>query len=312
MSNLRTRWLTDDVGVIDLNFQGHPALIAVYILRTSDGLVLIETGPGSTIPALRRGMTELGIELAEIRHILVTHIHLDHAGAAGSLLAELPDATLYVHERGLRHMLNPERLVASARQIYGALMDPLWGDFLPTPEDRTRAVTDGDSLVFGDTTLDVYYTPGHASHHVSFHEPERNIVFAGDVAGVRVPPSPLIWPPAPPPDIDVEAWHASTQKLRELDPEQLLIAHFGVHDDVWSHLDGLDTRLDAWVALVEGWRREELTREEMIAALEARVLAEIEADPDSGSLVHASQYVTPSYMNVDGLTRYLDKRDAPS
>lgn len=308
MSELRTRWLADDVGIIDLNFQGHPALIATYVMKTVDGLALIETGPGSTIPALKHGLNALDVDIADIRHILVTHIHLDHAGAAGSLLGELPDATLYVHARGVRHMLDPERLVASARQIYGALMDPLWGEFLPTPEHRTISIADGDTIRVGQTDLVAHYTPGHASHHVAFHEPERNIVFAGDVAGVRVPPSPLVWPPAPPPDIDVEAWHASTQRLRELDPEKILITHFDEYDDVWPHLERLDARLDQWVAMVEEWRDEGLSRDEMIAALEAAVLEEIEGEPASGSTVYATQYVTPFYMNVDGLMRYLDKR----
>jgi glyoxylase-like metal-dependent hydrolase (beta-lactamase superfamily II) len=309
VTDLRTRWLANDVGVVDLEFQGHPALIASYVLRTSDGVALIETGPGSTLPALKRGLVALDVDIYDIRHILLTHIHLDHAGASGGLMAELPRATLYVHERGARHMVNPERLVASARQIYGALMDPLWGEFLPTPEDRTVALADGDGVEMGDTTLDVHYTPGHASHHVAFHEPARNIVFAGDVAGVRVPPSPLVWPPTPPPDVDIEAWKASTRRLRELDPEQILIAHFGAYADIWGHLDRLDARLDQWVAWIEAWRAREMNRAEMIAALEAAVLDEIENESDAASTVYATQYVTPSYMNVDGLMRYIDKRD---
>jgi glyoxylase-like metal-dependent hydrolase (beta-lactamase superfamily II) len=309
VTELRTRWLADDVGIIDLNFQSHPALIASYVIKTSDGVALIETGPGSTIPALKQGLGELAVDINDIRHILVTHIHLDHAGASGSLLAELPDATLYVHERGARHMINPERLIASARQIYGALMDPLWGDFLPTPEDRTVSITDGDSIQVGDTTLDVHYTPGHASHHVAFHEPERNIVFAGDVAGVRVPPSPLVWPPTPPPDVDIEAWKSSTQRLRDLDPEKILVTHFDEYSDVWRHLDQLDARLDQWVEWVEDWRAREMSRDEMIAALESAVLEEIENEPDSASTVYATKYVTPFYMNVDGLMRYIDRRD---
>ncbi len=310
MTDLRTRWLADDVGIIDLNFQGYPALIAAYVLQTSDGVALLETGPGRTLPDLKHGLGQLGIELNAIRHILVTHIHLDHAGGAGSLLQDIPEARLYVHERGVRHMLNPERLVSSARQIYGALMDPLWGDFLATPEDRTISITDGDTIQVGDTTFDVHYTPGHASHHVSFHEPERNIIFAGDVAGVRVPPSPLVWPPTPPPDIDIEAWKASTQRIRDLDPEKILITHFDEYSDVTSHLDQLDHRLDQWVEWVEGWRDRQLSRAEMIAELEAVVLDEIRSEPDSTSTVYATKYVTPFYMSVDGLVRYLDKRDS--
>ena len=309
MSDLRTRWLADEIGMIDLNFQDHPALIASYVLRTSDGVVLIETGPGSTINALHRGLTTLDIDFNDIRHILVTHIHLDHAGACGSLLAALPRADFHVHERGLRHMLAPERLVASARQIYGALMDPLWGDFLPTPENRTVPITDGDTLNFGDTTIDVHYTPGHASHHVSFHDLGRNAVFAGDVAGVRIPPSPLVWPPTPPPDIDVEAWKASTRTLRDLDPERILISHFGEYWDVWPHLDRCDDRLDQWVGLVSAWRDRGLSRDEMIEELERGVMTEIASDRESASTAYASRFVTPFYMNVDGLMRYLDKRE---
>ena len=310
MTELRTRWLSDDVGVVDLNFQGYPALIATYVMKTSAGVALIETGPGSTLPALKNGLATLEIELNDIQHILLTHIHLDHAGAAGSLLAELPAAKLYVHERGVRHMLNPERLVSSARQIYGALMDPLWGDFLPAPEERTFAITDGDKIQVGATTLDVHYTPGHAAHHVAFHEPERNIIFAGDVAGVRVPPSPLIWPPTPPPDIDVEAWQASTQRLRALDPEKIMITHFDEYADVGRHLDELDARLAQWVDWVAAWRAQALTRAQMIAELEQAVLDEIASEPDSTSTVYATKYVTPFYMSVDGLMRYIDKRES--
>jgi glyoxylase-like metal-dependent hydrolase (beta-lactamase superfamily II) len=309
VTDLRTRWLADGLGIIDLEFQGHPALIAAYVLVTDDGYVLFEPGPGSTIPALKSGLETLGVDFESIRHILVTHIHLDHAGASGSLLAELPDAQLLVHERGLRHMLAPERLVASARQIYGALMDPLWGEFLPTPEERTHSLADGDVLSIGGTQLNVHYTPGHASHHVSFHEPERNLIIAGDVAGVRIPPSPLVWPPTPPPDIDVEAWKRSTQLLRELDPEKLLITHFDEYDNVGEHLDQLDVRLDQWVDRVADWQSQGMNREEMIAALENAVMEEITQEPDSASTTYATRYVTPFYMNIDGLVRYINKRD---
>lgn len=308
MTELRTRWLDDEIGIVDLDFQGYPALIASYVLRTSKGIALIEVGPGSTLEALHQGLAALDVDSDEIRHILVTHIHLDHAGAAGSLLRELPDAKLYVHERGVRHMLDPERLISSARQIYGALMDPLWGEFLATPGDRTLAITDGDTIRIGDTVLHVHYTPGHASHHVAFHEPERNVVFAGDVAGVRVPPSPLVWPPTPPPDIDVEAWKISTQRIRDLDPEKILITHFDEYDNVTEHLDQLDRRLDEWVELVSGWRDQSMDRDAMIEALKSEVIGEIEREPDSQSTIYATTYVTPFYMSVDGLVRYLDRR----
>jgi glyoxylase-like metal-dependent hydrolase (beta-lactamase superfamily II) len=303
-----TRWIDDGVGLIDLHFQRRPTLIACYVLPTADGPALIEVGPGSTLETLLGGLRALGVEPQDIRHILVTHIHLDHAGAAGSLLQRLPDARLYVHERGARHMIDPSRLLASAGQVYGALMEPMWGEFLPCPADRVVAVTDGDRIEIGGMILDVLYTPGHASHHVAYHEPERHIVFAGDVAGVRVPPSPLVWPPTPPPDIDVEAWKLSTRRLRDLDPERLLIAHFGPWDNVWEHLDRLDERLDEWVGYIARWRAEGLGRDAMIDRLREITLAEIRSEPGSAGTIDATQYVTPFYMSVDGLVRYLDKR----
>lgn len=180
------RWLDDGIGLIDLNFQRRPALIAIYVLPTEDGLALIEVGPGSTLNNLLDGLRDLGLDPDDVRHLLVTHIHLDHAGAAGSLLERLPEAHLYAHERGARHMIDPSRLLASAGQVYGALMEPLWGEFLPCPEERVVVIGDGDRLEIGGLTLDVHYTPGHASHHVAYHEPERNIVFAGEIGRTHV------------------------------------------------------------------------------------------------------------------------------
>ena len=305
-----TRWLDNGIGVIDLHHRGLPKLIAAYVIPGDDGLVLIETGPGSTLDNLLGGLTTLGLEPSDLRHILLTHIHLDHAGAAGSLLERYPESRLYVHERGARHMIDPSRLLQSAERIYGAMMQPLWGEFLPCPEDRVTIVGDGDQLDLAGLTLDVLYTPGHASHHVSYADASRNAVFTGDVAGVRIPPSSLVWPPTPPPDIDVEAWQVSINRIRELDPEQILIAHFGPFDDVARHLDLLETRLDEWSSLVEGWLAEGLERDEMMAKLEERVITAIErAEPDSDS-AEAASHVTPFGMSIDGLTRYIQKRNA--
>lgn len=310
MTGETTRWLDNGIGVIDLHHRGLPKLIAAYVVRSDDGLVLIEAGPGSTLDNLLDGLTSLGLEPAELRHILLTHIHLDHAGAAGSLLQRFPESRLYVHERGARHMIDPSRLLQSAERIYGAMMGPLWGEFLPCPEDRVTVLTDGDQVRAGDLTLDVHYTPGHASHHIAYHDPGRNVVFAGDVAGVRIPPSSLVWPPTPPPDIDIEAWHASINRLRELDPEQILIAHFGPYDDTDRQLRMLEERLDEWTSLMSGWQDEGLERDEMIARLEEHVIGEIERVESSSDSGEAARHVTPFGMSVDGLLRYVQKRDA--
>lgn len=311
MDKSTTRWLDDDIGLIDLEFQRQPRLIAVYVIQTTDGLVLIDTGPGSTLPRLEAGLRELGLNPAEIRHLVLTHIHLDHAGASGSLLESHPEARLYVHEVGAPHMIDPGRLISSASRIYGALMDPLWGDFLPCPEERVVALSGGDTIQIADLRLDVVYTPGHASHHVSFHEPERNVVFTGDVAGVKVPPSRLVWPPTPPPDIDVAAWHESVALLRELDPDQLYIAHFGPVADVNQTLDQLDGRLDEFVQLIAVWQEQGRSRDEMIELLDRHMKQIVFEAGESSDAMHAIALVTPVVMTLNGILRYL-RRFEPS
>jgi glyoxylase-like metal-dependent hydrolase (beta-lactamase superfamily II) len=300
-------WLSDGLGMIDLRFRGEDKLIAAYLLDTSDGLVIIETGPANAADRLLEGIRNLGRDPANIRHIAVTHIHLDHAAAAGALLRQIPDAQLYVHSRGARHMIDPSRLLDSAGRIYGAQMEALWGIMEPVPEDRVTTVDDGDRLRFGDVEVQVLYTPGHASHHVSYAIPARGIVFTGDVAGVRVPPSGLAWPPTPPPDIDAEAWHASIQKLRDLNPQRLLLTHFGPVDDVSEHLDQLEARIDRWVNLIADLQREDLERDELADRLAADAQQEMREAGESTDVQGAVSNVTPFGMAVDGLIRYLRK-----
>jgi glyoxylase-like metal-dependent hydrolase (beta-lactamase superfamily II) len=303
--------LTSDTAIIDLQFQGVPKVIAAYLLETSDGLALIETGPVSTIDALEAGVERLGRDLAEIRHLLVTHIHLDHAGAAGLLMERNPQARLYVHEVGAPHAIDPTNLVRSATRIYGDRMDTLWGAIIPVPAERVVAVADGETIELGNRPLTVLYTPGHASHHVAFHDARHDLVFTGDVAGIRIPPSPDVLPPTPPPDIDIALWHASVQTLRELAPGRMLLTHFGVVNDVQEHLDLLDRRLDEWVGLIESLAAEGFERDVMVERLIAHVEGQMSADGAS-EVARQTALATPYGMAVDGLLRYLRKRDTPS
>lgn len=304
-----TRWLTNDTAIIDLHFQGTPKVIAVYLLETNDGLALIETGPSSTLDALEAGVESLGREMADIRHLLVTHIHLDHAGAAGPLMRRNTEARLYVHEVGAPHSIDPTNLVRSATRIYGDQMEPLWGEVMPVPAERVVAVSDGGTVNIGGRTLSVLYTPGHASHHVAFHDMRHNLAFTGDVAGIRIPPSPDVLPPTPPPDIDIPLWHTSVARLRELAPARMLLTHFGVVNDVREHLDLLDTRLDEWVFLIESLVIGGLDRDTMVERLKAHVTAQMEADGTT-SVSRQTALATPYGMAVDGLLRYLRKRDS--
>ena len=301
-------WLDDGLGVIDLRFRGEGKLIAAYVLDTTDGLLVIETGPANAAEVLLQGIRDLQRDPADIRHIAVTHIHLDHAAAAGVLLQSLPQAKLYVHSIGARHMIDPSRLLDSAGRIYGDQMEPLWGVMQPVPADHVVTVDDGDQIRAGNVTLDVVYTPGHASHHVAYSIADRGVVFTGDVAGVRIPPSGLVWPPTPPPDIDAEAWHMSIGKLRALNPDRLLLTHFGPFDNVEDHLDQLEARIDRWVDLIARLEAEGLDRDELAERLKLDAQDEMQAAGESTDVQGAVSNVTPFGMAVDGLTRYLRKR----
>ena len=299
--------LEPDLWLLDLDFQGTPGVVAAYLITGRDGHTLVETGPGSTIGALERGVAAAGAQFDDITQLVITHIHLDHAGAAGALLRRLPAARLHLHPLGAAHMIDPSKLVASATRIYGERMDTLWGDFEPCPADRVVTVADGAELRCGDRTLRALHTSGHASHHIAFHDPERGTVFTGDVAGVRLQDASYVRPPTPPPDIDIEAWHRSIDLLRALDPRALDLTHFGRFADPGRHLDELLHRLDSWVK----WTAERLARgdspDAMAAAL--RTASEIELH-DEGRDQDAAAYelATPSGMTVDGIVRYLTRR----
>ncbi|HUG15318.1 MAG TPA: MBL fold metallo-hydrolase [Thermomicrobiales bacterium] len=303
-----TRWLSGDIGIIDLNFQGMPRVIAAYVARTDDGAALIEVGPASTIEALIEGLAALGVEPDAVRHLLVTHIHLDHVGAAGLLMDRWPHANLSVHEAGAPHAVDPTSLVRSATRIYGDEMDTLWGEIRAIPAERVRPVADGDELNIGGRKMRVLYTPGHASHHVAYHDVASNWVFAGDVAGVRIPPSRMAIPPTPPPDVDVPLWHDSLSTLRAIQPDRLLLTHFGPVDDVDGQLSDVGRHLDDWVANIAALLASGADRDTLIAWLESRVRAQLSAAGDVAS-EDAFALATPYGMAIDGLVRYLRKRD---
>lgn len=302
-----TRWITPEIGLIDLHFQGTPRVIGAYLLPAEDGLALVECGPSTTLDALEDGVRALGHHIDDVRHVLVTHIHLDHAGAAGVLLDRLPDARLYVHEVGAPHLIDPTNLLRSATRIYEERMDELWGEILPVPAERVVILTDNQIVPVGGRALRAIYTPGHASHHIAYHDEDARLVFTGDVAGVRIPPAREVWPPTPPPDIDVAAWHTSIGRLRDANPTRLLLTHFGPWDDVSPHLDQLGTRLDEWVGMVEQWANDGLDRDAMIARLGDVAREEMERHGTVG-MDAMFELTTPHWMSIDGLLRFLRKQ----
>jgi glyoxylase-like metal-dependent hydrolase (beta-lactamase superfamily II) len=302
------RQLDSDLWILDLNFQGTEGVIASYLLKSDAGHTLIETGPGSTLPALERAIEHAGARIEDVTQLVVTHIHLDHAGAAGALLLLLPDARLFVHPVGAPHMIDPSKLIASATRIYSDRMDALWGAFVPCPADRVVTLADGAELICGARTLRALHTPGHANHHIAYHDPERRTVFTGDVAGVRLNAARYVRPPTPPPDIDVEAWHASVDRIRAEQPRALDLTHFGRFDDPGRHLDDLLRVLDKWTAWIAERLGEGVPTEVMVQKLKDSGDAALLAESGDPWLAHAYELASPSGMTVDGLVRYITRR----
>jgi glyoxylase-like metal-dependent hydrolase (beta-lactamase superfamily II) len=271
--------------LIDVMHLGVPRVIGAWVVDD----VVIDPGPTSCLPTLLEG---LGGERP--RALLLTHIHLDHAGASGSLVERWPDLEVYVHERGARHMADPERLIKSARMLYGEDMDRRWGEMVPVPEGNLHVLHGGETLFGG--AFEVAYTPGHASHHVSYlHD---GTAFVGDTGGVRIASSSLTLPPSPPPDIDVEQWHESIERIAAWKPQRLVQTHFGLSEDPEAQLAELSERLDEWAARARG---------QDLAAFMASVRAEIaeHADP---ALLEAYEQAAPPDQLYAGLERYWRKR----
>jgi len=235
---------------VDLNFLGVPEIIATAILHSAAGVALVDPGPSTTIQQLKGSLERKGISLQDVRQILLTHIHLDHAGAAGSLVRENPAIEVFVHERGAPHMIDPSKLMASAGRLYGQDMDRLWGEFVPVPAARTHVVKGGEAITAGGRELRVEYTPGHAYHHVSFFDPAARVAFVGDTAGIRRHGLTYIMPPTPPPDVDLEAWRASIDLILRWEPDTLFLTHFGPFHGARTHFQGMLENLESWSQIV--------------------------------------------------------------
>jgi glyoxylase-like metal-dependent hydrolase (beta-lactamase superfamily II) len=289
--------------MIDLNFLGMPGTVASYLLATPEGLALIDCGPSTTLDALEAGMRRLGAELSDLRHLLLTHIHLDHAGAAGSLQARLPELQVYVHERGAPHLIRPERLIASATQIYGEHMQRLWGEFRPVEAGRLTVLRGGETILGG---IQTHYTPGHAVHHLTYQSGGE--LFVGDVGGIRVVAEQSARPPTPPPDIDLDAWHSSIERLRGLEADTLHLAHFGSYPQHSAHWDGLSANMQTDAERVG--RR--LAAGEAPERITAAYTAELEADlnAEGEGIARRFEATCPPWMNVQGLTRYFSRKAA--
>jgi glyoxylase-like metal-dependent hydrolase (beta-lactamase superfamily II) len=273
---------------LDLRHLGHKRVIGVYLLETSDGPAIFDCGPTTCVPALKAGLAERGLELRDLRHLLLSHIHLDHAGATGVLVREHPELQVHVSEVGAPHLVDPERLGRSARRLYGDEFDTLWGELAPVPEANVQVV---GSEVLG---LECFPTPGHASHHVCYLDGDGTL-YAGDAAGVRIQPARFVLPPTPPPEVDLEAWDLTLDEIERRGPQRLALIHFGVAEDVASHLAEMRARLHEWANRV----RDGATEEEFEAA----------AADDLSTESEQYEQAMPFWQSYAGLVRYWEKRE---
>src|SRR5215208_2572391 len=292
---------------LDLNFQGRPHAIASYLIRPAagDSVVLIESGPGSTLLALEAGLRKEGLAARDVTHVLLTHIHLDHAGAAGWLARQ--GAEIYVHPVGAPHMLHPEKLLASATRIYGERMESLWGEFLPVPEDKLRVAGDGEEIEVGDFRFVPINTPGHAEHHYAYLF--EDICFAGDVGGVRIPGYQYLRIPMVPPELHLKRWHDSMQQLREAKFSRIAPTHFGIYDDPEWQLREVEKGLDD----AERWLEQTMSEdpsppiEAMRDSFTEWMILQATEMGLSEDVLTAYALANPPGMSADGLLRYWKK-----
>jgi glyoxylase-like metal-dependent hydrolase (beta-lactamase superfamily II) len=293
-----------DIHVLDLNFQGLPEITAAYLVVGPEGPILIETGPGSTLNTLLGQIRQHGFEPEQIKHVLVTHIHLDHAGAAGWWAQQ--GAQIYVHSFGARHLIAPEKLLASAQRIYGDMMDTLWGEMLPAPAEKVTELFDNDVLEVAGLQIQVLETPGHARHHHVFVL--EDVAFTGDAAAARLPGWNLPDVPAPPPEFDMEVWEATLDRLLAQNFRRIYPTHFGAVDNVIDHLQTVKRLVRETAVFIHTQMQAGLSRDEILTAYEGWFANRArQAGLTEAAIVHYAA-ANPLYMSVDGVMRYWQKQ----
>jgi glyoxylase-like metal-dependent hydrolase (beta-lactamase superfamily II) len=278
------------VNIVDLKHMGNERTIASYVLDTDDGPALFDCGPATCIDALKEGLRDNGLELLDIRHLLLSHIHLDHAGAAGTLVREHPSLQVHVSGIGAPHLVDPSRLERSARRLYGDSFDTLWGELAPVPEANVHVVGD---RVLG---LECFPTPGHATHHVCYLDRDGTL-YAGDAAGVRIEPGRFVMPPTPPPEFDLDAWQTTLETIERRDPERLALIHWGVATDVQRHLADLRLELYEWADTIRGGAE----LEEFVEYVKLEL-------QDAGEDTGAYDLAMPLWQSYQGLKRWAERQ----
>jgi glyoxylase-like metal-dependent hydrolase (beta-lactamase superfamily II) len=295
------------IAILDTNWTGRPRSIAAALLDGNGHHAILDPGPESTLPALREQLRSRGLAVADLDAIVLTHIHLDHAGASGALVRENPRLAVYVHKNGAPHMIDPSKLLASAGRLWGDELPVLFGETLPVPQENLRLLEGGETLTLGARKLEVAYTPGHASHHVSYFDDQTGVAFVGDTAGIRIENGPYILPATPPPDIDLGLWDTSFAAILARRPARLFLTHYGFAEDPAAHVAEFRERLHHWAALTEEILRVSQDDSGALNAFVTRFRAEM--DEKLGA-VEAEHHAFTAGLNLSflGLARYLRKR----
>ena len=291
------------IHILDTRQLGMPGIIAATAVEIDEGLALFDTGPESTFENVRAELQKAGFAADDVRHVFLSHIHFDHAGAAWRF-AEL-GAMVYVHPRGAPHLIDPQKLIESATRIYGDDMGRLWGQFAPIAEERLKVMQDGDVVRVAPFNVRAIETPGHASHH-HVYQWEDNL-FGGDIAGVRLGGGPPV-PPFVPPELHIESWRESIGKIRALNPAKLYLPHFGpVPGSISEHLDALDERISRWAIWFRERMRAGQDEEQLTPAFAEQVVEELRTEGATEEEVRAYEAADPSFMAVGAALRYWRK-----
>jgi glyoxylase-like metal-dependent hydrolase (beta-lactamase superfamily II) len=302
--------LGDDVFEIDTLMGGHAGITAGYLIR-SDRPCLVETGTSLSAPTVTDALRELGIGPDDLGTVVVTHVHLDHAGGVGDIAAAFPQAQVVAHEKGARHLVDPSRLVASAHRVFGAVMDELFGDLKPTDADRIVALGDVGSIdLGGGRRLEAFHSPGHASHHVGLLDSATGDLYTGDAAGVYIPEADAVRPATPPPDFDLDLAIASMERMREISARRLLFSHYGPVADVDLVLDRSQEVLRRWVEMVRDARSRDMDLDHAVAMVRERTVVEFPAGSDDADM-EKWEVLSSTAANVAGISRWLDISEGP-
>lgn len=295
------------ITTLDDHWMGRPRSIGTALLESDGHRAIVDPGPGSTLDTLRKELGARGISVNDLEAILLTHIHLDHAGSSGALVRENPRVAVYVHTLGAPHLIDPSKLLASAARLWPDNLEQLFGEVLPVAESNLRVLEGGETITLGSRKVEVAYTPGHASHHVSYFENLEGVAFVGDTTGICIEGRSYVMPATPPPDIDLRLWDSSLATILERKPRRLFLTHFGFSENPSSHVAQFRERLDRWMEttekILETAKNDAAAMDSFVAAMRAEIAEHLPAE-------EVEQYVATAGLNLSflGLARHARKR----